>query len=70
MLIERGRIKLSQYVYFKYAGVDAVTDGNIHQAVFSTQWNGRLGPVLGQRIQTGTRATPEDDGQCPGLGFF
>jgi len=40
--------------------VDAIADGDIDQAIFSTERNGRLGAKFGQRIQPGSGASAQN----------
>ena len=46
MTMERRRVKLRQHVDLIHSRVDAVTDGNIHQAVFAREWNGWLAALF------------------------
>jgi hypothetical protein len=47
MPIERGRIKLGENVYPLDLRVDAVTDGDIDQAILGAERNSRLGAEFG-----------------------
>jgi hypothetical protein len=53
---------LSQNVNLFDLRVDAITDGNIDQAVFAGEGNGRFGAKLSQRIEPGAGASAQDDG--------
>jgi hypothetical protein len=61
VVIQGGRIELSQYENFVQSGVDAIADGNVDQPIFSAQWNRRFGSVLGQREETLSRSAGEDN---------
>jgi hypothetical protein len=42
-------IELRQYRYPKDPGIDAVTDGNVDEAVLARHWNCRFGALLSER---------------------
>ena len=42
MPMQRGRVELSQQINLVEPGVDAVRDGDVHQAILPGQWHGRL----------------------------
>ena len=48
------------------SAVDAITDRNINQPVFRSEWNGWLGPNFRQRKEACSAATTED--QSDGFG--
>ena len=43
---------LSQHAHGVHAGVDAVGEGEVDDAILTTEGDGRLGHVLGQRVET------------------
>jgi hypothetical protein len=47
MAVERGRVKLGENVYPLDLRVDAVTDGDIDQAILGAERNSRLGAEFG-----------------------
>ena len=54
--VQRGGVELGEQVDAPQAGVDAVGDGDIDQAILAGQRHRRLGALLGQREQA--RALP------------
>ncbi len=63
MAIERLTVELRQRIDLVDAGVDAIADRNVDQAVVAAQGHGRLGTGEGEGLQTGAGAAAEDDGQ-------
>ena len=63
MAVQRDRIELGQHGNIVDAGVDAVADGDIDQAVFAGDRDGRLGPVAGERVQARAAPTAHDDAE-------
>ena len=63
MPVQRGGIELRQNVNAPEAGVDAVRDGDVHQAVFAGEGHGGFGAVLRQRKQPGALAAAHDDAE-------
>src|SRR5262249_18791407 len=55
--VQRTRVELSEDEDPSNVGVDAVADGNVHQAILAAQRDRRLGPILGQREKPPARAT-------------
>jgi hypothetical protein len=47
--VQRGGVELSQQINPPQTGIDAIGDGNVHQAVFAGQRHSRFGPVARQR---------------------
>ena len=45
--MQRHSIELREHIDRAQAGVQAIADRDIYQAIFSTEWDGRLGPVFG-----------------------
>jgi hypothetical protein len=56
-------IELRQQIDPAQAGIDAVRDGDIHDAVFSRERHGRLGALLGERKQSRALPPAHDHGK-------
>ena len=68
--IQRSTVELRQHIHLGDAGVDAVTDRNIDQTVFTCEGHSRLGPHFGEWVQARTRTSTKNDCQnalhaCP-----
>jgi len=63
MPMERGGIELGQEKDAFEAGVQAIGDRDIHNAILAGQRDGRFGAIFGQREETGAGAATEDDRQ-------
>src|ERR1019366_7853743 len=61
--VQRGGIEHRQDIKAPEAGVDAVGDGDVHQAVFAGERHGGLGAVLGEREKARAPSTAHDDAQ-------
>jgi len=64
MTVQGNTIELRQHVNGTDSAVDTVADRNIHQAVFSGNRNRRFRPVCGERLQTGSGSTTENQANC------
>src|ERR1043166_204734 len=60
MSVQRRGIELGQKINAAQAGVDAIGNGNIDEAILSRQWRGRLGAVAGQRKKAGALSAAHD----------
>jgi hypothetical protein len=58
--VQGSGIKLGEDEDFIYPGVDAVGDGDINQAIFTTQGDCWLGAVFGQGVKPFTLPSAED----------
>ncbi len=63
MPVKGGGIELGQEINAAEARIDAIGDGDIHQAVFAGQRHGRLAPFAGQREQARALPSAHDDGE-------
>ena len=63
MAIQRSAIELGQHIHLVDAGVDAIADWNINQAVFARQRHCWLGSHLCEWLETGACPSPENDCQ-------
>ena len=63
MPIERGRVELRQNVDSLDLRVDAIADGNIDQAIFGAEGNGRLGAKFGKRVEPLSGTSAQNNGQ-------
>ena len=61
--VQRRGIELRQNVNAPEAGVDAVGDRDVHEAVFSGERHGGFGAVFGQRKQARALAAAHDDAE-------
>ena len=61
--VQRGGIELRQNVNAPEAGVDAVGNRDVHDAVFAGERHGGLGAVLRQRKQARALAAAHDDAE-------
>jgi len=61
--VQGNRIKLSQDGNPEDAGINAVADWNVYQAVFPGNGNGRLGAHFCQGKQAGAPPSAQDDSQ-------
>ena len=59
--VQRGGIELCQNVDALETGVDAVRDGDVHEAVFTGERHSGFGALLCQRKQPRASATAHDD---------
>ncbi len=51
MAVERGGVELGQQINASQAGIDAIGDGNVDQAVFAGERHGGFGAFLGEGKQ-------------------
>ena len=63
VLVQGERLVLGQHVDLPQVAVDAVAEGEIDDAVGAAEGHGRLGTVLGQRIEALPLAPGQDQGQ-------
>ncbi|OPZ73835.1 MAG: hypothetical protein BWY82_00978 [Verrucomicrobia bacterium ADurb.Bin474] len=61
--VEGRRVELGQHINLVKPGIQAVADGNIHQAVFTGQGHCRLAAGLGQRVKTGSTPASKNDAE-------
>ena len=61
--VEGGAVELRQHVHLVDAGVDAITDRNINQAILAGQRHSGLGAHLGERIEARAGSAAENDRQ-------
>ena len=61
VLMERRRIELRQDENLVEAGVEAVADRDVDQAVVTGEGDGWLAPVLSQGIEAGATTAPHDN---------
>ena len=61
VLMQRDAIELRQYVNAAETTVDAIADGNIHEAVLAGQRHGRFAPITRQGLQPLAFATAQND---------
>jgi hypothetical protein len=59
--MQGSRIELRQYADVVQTTVKTVADGNVHETVFASERDGRLGSQLGQRAQPTTTSSAHDD---------
>jgi hypothetical protein len=57
------RVELGKHVNTIDAGVDAITDGDINEPIFSGNWNGRFRAKFIQWIEARTAPPRKDEGQ-------
>ena len=62
--VQRGGIELRQQINAAQAGVDAVGDGDVDEAVFARERHGRFGAVLGERKQARALPAAHDDARA------
>ena len=63
MAIERLTVELGENVDLMNAGIDAVADRDIDQAVLTAQWHRRFRSGERKGLQTGTGTASQDDGK-------
>ena len=63
MPVQRGGVELRQHVDVAEAGVDAIADRDIHQAVFARERHRGFGALLRQGKEPRARAAAHDDGE-------
>ena len=63
MTVERRGVELRKAVDFVNARVNAVGHGNVNQTVVGTQRDSRFRALLGERIETATSTTTENNTQ-------
>ena len=61
--VQRGRVELRQQIDALEVGVDAVRDGDVHQAVLAGERHRRLGAILGEGEQARALSAAHDDGK-------
>ena len=64
--VQRGAVELGQHVDAADAGVQAVADRHVDEAVFPPDRNRGLGAILGQRKEACPGAAAHDDGEGAG----
>ena len=62
MLVERRRVVLGDHEHAFQAGVEAVGDRDIYQAIFSGDRDGGFGALAGQRGEAASGPTAQDKG--------
>src|SRR5690606_29322664 len=69
--VKGGAVKLGENEDATDSGVDAVADGDIHQAVFARQWHRGLTAISGKRGQSCTASAAQHHGNhlTPGILF-
>jgi len=60
--VQGGGVELRKQVNLVVAGVDAVADGDVDEAVFATERDGGLATVFGERVEPAAAAAAHDDG--------
>jgi hypothetical protein len=63
MIDERLRFELREHIDSADAGIDKVGKDKIDNAVFATEWNSRLGTVIGQWEKPFSSSTCQDDAE-------
>ena len=69
VLVKRYAVELREQVDAADAGVEAIADRDVDEAVFAAQRDGWLRAVLGQREEPLARAATHDDAEGAGKGF-
>ncbi len=67
--VQGDRVELGQDGDAGDAGVDAVADGDVDQAVLAGDGHGGLGPLVGQRVQARAAPAAQDQSQDVLLGW-
>lgn len=65
MAVQGDTIELREHEYFTKPAIEAVTDRNIHQAIFTCERDSGFGALFGERKEARTGATSHDN--CEGF---